>query len=68
MSWLPPGHPRCQVSRSAATLRKEMATELGKHHQVSPDNDVEMTNVEEEDEDKDADDHMSDKSEVIIIL
>ncbi|KAG7175844.1 Polyglutamine-binding protein 1-like 1 [Homarus americanus] len=62
VSWLPPGHPRCQVSRSAATLRKEMATELSKNRSGGSENDTEMTGVEEE-EDQDGDDHMSDRSE-----
>ncbi|XP_045585604.1 polyglutamine-binding protein 1 isoform X1 [Procambarus clarkii] len=62
VSWLPPGHPRCQVSRSAATLRKEMATEISKNRSGGSENEGEMVGVEEED-DQDGDDHMSDKSE-----
>lgn len=61
VSWLPPGHPRCQVSRSAATLRKEMSTETSKNN-VSDDEDNEVSRVEEEDDDE-KDDHDSDKSE-----
>lgn len=62
VAWLPPGHPRCQVSRSAATLRKEMATELIKNRSGDTENDGEITRVEEE-EDQDADEPMSDRSE-----
>ncbi|KAK8745043.1 hypothetical protein OTU49_000420 [Cherax quadricarinatus] len=62
VSWLPPGHPSCQVSRSAATLRKEMATEINKNRSGSSENEVEMAGVEEE-EDQDVEDHMSDRSE-----
>ncbi|KAG0704208.1 Polyglutamine-binding protein 1 [Chionoecetes opilio] len=49
VSWLPPGHPRCQVSRSAGTLRKEMSAEMHKNRSSSvQDNDVEMTRVDNE--------------------
>ncbi|KAK7075089.1 Polyglutamine-binding protein 1 [Halocaridina rubra] len=61
VSWLPPGHPRCQVSRSAATLRKEMASET-KKNQHSDDEDNDIAKVDEE-EDEDMDDHDSEKSE-----
>lgn len=61
VSWLPPGHPRCQVSRSAATLRKEMLSEVNKNR-LSDDDKNEMSRVEEEDDD-DRDDHDSDRSE-----
>lgn len=58
VSWLPPGHTRCQVSRPAATLRREMAAEMAarKDKEEEEDGDEEMG--------IDGDDHMSDKSEV----
>ncbi|KAK8395752.1 hypothetical protein O3P69_005685 [Scylla paramamosain] len=67
VSWLPPGHPRCQVSRSAGTLRKEMVAEMHKNRSTSgtgqqQDNDIEMTRVENE-EGPDGEEHGSDKSE-----
>ncbi|XP_047490489.1 polyglutamine-binding protein 1-like [Penaeus chinensis] len=62
VSWLPPGHPRCQVSRSAATLRKEMAAEMKKNRQGIAEEDVDM-NPMDEDEDKDMDDGKSDRSD-----
>ncbi|KAK4302087.1 hypothetical protein Pmani_025803 [Petrolisthes manimaculis] len=56
VSWLPPGHTRCQVSRPAATLRREMATELAarKEKEEEKDGDEEMI---------DGDDHLTDNSE-----
>ncbi|XP_050696040.1 polyglutamine-binding protein 1-like [Eriocheir sinensis] len=65
VSWLPPGHARCQVSRSAGTLRKEMAAEMHKNRHSSDsqqETEGEMTRVENE-EVNDAEDNMSDKSE-----
>lgn len=58
MSWLPPGHTRCQVSRPAATLRREMAAELAARKDKEEDEDG------DEDMGIDGDDHLSDKSEV----
>lgn len=62
VSWLPPGHPRCQVSRSAATLRKEMLTER-KKFQGNDDDSKQVASAMNEDDDLDDDEAMTDASD-----
>jgi len=62
VSWLPPGHPRCQVSRSAATLRKEMLTERKKFQGNDDDANL-VASAMNEDKDIDDDEAMSDASD-----
>ena len=48
VSWLPPGHPRCQVSRSAASLRKAMIADRTKRVQEERRDAGDSTNKDDE--------------------
>ena len=52
VSWLPPGHPKCRVSRSAAHLRKQMMEERAERIKEEKDRKKESGEEEEDSSDE----------------
>lgn len=52
VSWLPPGHPKCRVSASAAQLRKQMLEEREKRLKEEGDEKKESDEEESSDDEK----------------